>query len=108
MSATVIVAITAVAASTRAVDAIAVESLVEDWGFEVGAEKVYFRLSPPLEQWMQKRLRLWLKIGSSGSSLGALWELVAVAHMYDMDVGCSLKGSTASTIAGEFSHLHHL
>ena len=30
---------------------------------------------------MQKRLRLWLKIGSSGRSLGALWELVAVAHI---------------------------
>ncbi len=81
MSATVIVAITAVAASTGTVDAIEVESLVKDWGFEVGAEKVYFRLSPPLEQWMQKRLCLWLKIGSSGSSLGALWELVAVAHI---------------------------
>jgi len=57
------------------VDAIEVESLVGDWGFEVGAEKVYFRLSPPPEKWMQKRLHLWLKIGSSGSSLGALWEL---------------------------------
>ncbi len=81
MSTTVIVTITAVAASTGTVDAIEVESLVGDWGFEVGAEKVYFRLSPPPEQWMQKRLRLWLKIGSSGSSLGALWELVAVAHI---------------------------
>ncbi len=81
MSATVIVAITAVAASIGAVDAIEVESLVGDWGFEVEAEKVYFSLSPPAEQWMQKRLRLWLKIGSSGSSLGALWELVAVAHI---------------------------
>jgi hypothetical protein len=63
------------------VDAIEVESLVGDWGFEVGAENVYFRLSPPPEKWMQKRLHLWLKIGSSGSSLGALWELVAVAHI---------------------------
>ena len=83
MSATVLVAITAVAASTGAVDATEVESLVGDWGFEVGAEKVYFRLSPPPEQWMQmqKRLRLRLKIGSSGSSLGALWEIVTVAHI---------------------------
>ena len=83
--ATVIVAITAVAASTGAVDAIDVESLVGDWGFEVGAEKVYFRLSPPPEQWMQKRLHLWLEIGDlkslGGSSLGTLWELVAVAHI---------------------------
>ena len=81
VSATVIVAITAVAASTGTVDAIEVEFLVGDWGFEVGAEKVYFRFSPPPEKWMQKRLHLWLKIGSSGSSLGALWELVAVAHI---------------------------
>jgi hypothetical protein len=44
------VAITAVAASTKAVDAIEVESLVGDRGFEVGAEKVYFRLPPPLGQ----------------------------------------------------------
>ena len=51
--ATVVVAITAVAASTKAVDAIEVESLVGDWGFEVGAEKVYFRLPPPPGQWMQ-------------------------------------------------------
>jgi hypothetical protein len=38
------------------VDAKEVASLVKNWGFEVS--------------------------GSSGSSLGALWELVAVAHMY--------------------------
>jgi hypothetical protein len=44
VSATVIVAITAVVASTGAVDAIVVESLVGDWGFYVGAENVYFRL----------------------------------------------------------------
>ena len=74
MPATVIVAITAVAASTGAVDVIEVKSLVGDWGFKVGAEKVYFRLSPPLEQWMQKRLHLWLEIGDF-KSLGALWEL---------------------------------
>ena len=61
MPGTVIVAITAVAASTGAVDAIEAESLVGDWGFEVGAEKIYLRLSPPLEQWMQKRLHLWLE-----------------------------------------------
>jgi hypothetical protein len=59
--ATVIVAITAVAASTGAVDVIEVESLVGDWGFEVGAEKVYFRLSPG-------------DLKSLGA-LGALWEL---------------------------------
>ncbi len=80
MSAKVIVAITALLPPPGQY-AIEVESLVGDWGFEVGAEKVYFRLLPPPEQWMQKRLRLWLKIGSSGSSLGALWELVAVAHI---------------------------
>jgi predicted dinucleotide-utilizing enzyme len=51
--ATVVVAITADAASTKAVDAIEVESLFGDWGFEVGAEKVYFRLLPPPGQWMQ-------------------------------------------------------
>jgi len=58
-------------------DAIVVESLVGDWGFEVGAEKIYFRLSPPPEQWMQKRLHLWLEIGDlkSLAALGALWEL---------------------------------
>ncbi len=46
-----------------------------------------------VEQWMKKRLCLWLEIGDlkslealeallelSGSSLGALWELVTVAH----------------------------
>ena len=83
MPATVDVTITAVAASTKAVDAIEVESLVGDWGFEVGAEKVYFSLSPPPEQWMQKRLRLWLDIGDLKSlgALGALWELVAVVHI---------------------------
>ena len=83
MPATVIVAITAVAASTGAVDAIEVESFLGDWGFEGGAEKIYFRLSPPPEQWMQKRLHLWLEIGDLKSlgALGALWELVAVAHI---------------------------
>ena len=77
MPATVIVAITAVAASTGAVDAIEVESLVGDWGFDVGAEKIYFRLLPPPEQWMQKRLHLWLEIGDLKSlgALGALWKL---------------------------------
>jgi len=50
-----------VPASTGALDVIEVESLVGDWGFEVGAETIYFRLSPPLEQWMQKRLHLWLE-----------------------------------------------
>jgi hypothetical protein len=43
------------------VDAIEVESLVGDWGFELGAEKVYFRLSPG-------------DLKSLGA-LGALWEL---------------------------------
>jgi hypothetical protein len=34
-------------------------------------------LSPPPEQWMQKRLHLWLEIGDLKSlgALGALWEL---------------------------------
>jgi hypothetical protein len=75
--ATLIVAITAVAASTGAVDAIEVESLVGDWGFEVGAENIYQRLSPPPDQWMQKRLHLWLEIGDLKSlgALGAIWEL---------------------------------
>ncbi len=81
MPATVIVAITAVAASTGAVDAIEVESLVGDWGFEVGAKKIYFRLSPPPEQWMQKRLHLWLEIGDLKSLGAPLWELIAVAHI---------------------------
>jgi len=55
--ATVIVTITAVAASTGAVDAIEIESLIE--------------------QWMKKRLRLWLEIGhlKSLGALEALWEL---------------------------------
>ena len=76
MPVTVIVTITVVAASMGAVDAIEVESLVGDWGFEAGAEKVYFRLLPPLEQWMQKRLCLWLEIGDLKlGALGALWEL---------------------------------
>ena len=71
MPATVDVAITAVAASTKAVDAIEVESLVGDWGFEVGAEKVYFRLPPPpfVGNWGFE------VSGTFGSSLGALWEL---------------------------------
>jgi hypothetical protein len=63
--ATVIVAITAVAASTGAVDAIEVESLVGDWGFEVGAEKVYFRLSPGDLKSLRALRALWELFGSS-------------------------------------------
>ena len=71
VSATVIVAITAVAASTGTVDAIEVESLVGDWGFEVGAEGSILGCHLHRRSGCKRGCVFGKKLGA----LGALWEL---------------------------------